>query len=293
MSLARSSLAVLLAAAVLASGCTEGDPAEAKRSPGDTIADALAAVQDEKGARYSLDVRLNVKTQGETRERELQQLANAPVSLHFEGGASSTALTADGSARLRGLTFDAELLVGTQELFLNFMNRWYRSGKLGLDRPKRSRLAQKIRTEEDVRRHFAEMFKGTVSEGPTVDDTETTQFRGTLDPQGIERLNREQGEDTFSPRELARLREIADDVEILLVTGSDDDLPRRLRLSVELTELDLAALRETTTDDSLAGIRSITADFDLKLSDWGEPVSYERPAQFEPLERIFGALGSR
>ncbi len=287
-----------------AAGCLHdgggGGGGGATQDPAELAADAVAAVRAEKSAGYTLDAEVEITTTGDVDDRRLEQLANAPIALHIEGEASASALTADATARFRGVALAAGLLLGRRELFLNFMDRWYGRRGVGLDAVlrrgerelgDRTGFAEGLGTERELRRRFERILNGTVSDGPELDGTATRQFEGRLDVEGIEALADENAR-PLSAQERRQLRLVGDATRVLLVVGADDDLPRRVRVRLELPSSRAERLGARVLGESFRGVQSLRVDVDLRLSDWGTDVSYERPARFGSLSEILGELGS-
>ena len=288
--------AVLVGVVLVTAGCFHDGNGKTARDPGSIAAEAIAAVREERSAHYRLDVSFELRTNGDVESTRLEQLANTPIDLRFEGDLSSSALTSDASARFRGLPLAARLLAGPRELFLRFMDEWYgtrRTGLRTLERLARDELARRLGVAgeladgDGIGRRFPQLFAGTVSDGPELDGTATRQFRGRLDLDGIERLRGEVGQPPLTPEERAWLGAVSTSARIVVVVGDEDSLPRAVTITVDARPATLASLRAAGAP-ALTGIASLTATLELRLSDWGRDVSYERPRNVAPLEVALG-----
>lgn len=287
-----------LLGALMVAGCLHGDDGAANGGPraaAELAAEAFAAVSEQTGARYSLDVELRIETNGDADGR-LALIANTPIKLHFDGAVSRNAVTGDLSATIRRVPFTARIVAGRRELFIRFMGRWYGSRKTGIGELERWLEAQArrnpgvgepLRSEDGIRRSFDEIFTGRLRSGPELDGTSTREFQGRPNAAGIEGLSVQNGGRLLTPAESERLAVLTDDVRVRLAVG-DDGLPRRLELRSRIPPADIGSL--VTPGSALAGVESVSIDARLDLSDWGDEVSYERPSEFEPLSRILGGI---
>ena len=291
----RRLLLATLALAALAAGCgssadragSDGPPA-----PADLAGDATQALYEAGSAHYVLDG--SVEAEGE----EMDGFPS-PLTLHLEGDYSQEALTADGSVSFPGGNFTGGLIVGPHEFFVNFLGRWFGTKEYGIadaeselekDDPRAAELYRDLQTGDGVRRYFDRVLVGDVTEGPETDGDATWAFEGHLNADGIAGLAAEFGEEGPTGSELDAFRQIADNVQVTIVVGRDDSLPRRFEVDVELTPEDLAALEQADSGFDTHG--SVRMDLALVLSDFGKEVQYEAPEQFEPLENAFEAFFS-
>jgi hypothetical protein len=268
---------------VLAAGCGQRfdrGPGNAP-APGDLAADALTALQDAGSAHFVAD--LQTKAAG----------TGLAVSAHAEGDASRTALDAEGSVTLGGFTVQARVRAGEHGFFIEFGDRWYGDETEGIsdlfeDAQKEhdGQVWNELATPEVLRRNFGELFEGEVREGPDLDGVSTWQFEGTFDADGVvEFARRFDAEPT--PEELEAFRFVAEASHVLLLVGREDHLPRKLELSVELSDDAVEELRDRAplNFDSTESFTST-----LELSEFGKSVEAEAPAEVRPLDELFEDL---
>jgi hypothetical protein len=269
----------ILVIVVLAAGCGQRfdrAPGNAP-APGDLAADALAALQDAESAHFVAEV--SAEGNGEP---------FSPFSLRVEGDASATALDAQGSVTFGGVSLQGRVLAGEDSFFVEFMGSWYGQEGEGIGdvfaearNEHDGAVWNELATPDGVRRNFGELFEGEVREGPVLDGVATWEFEGHLDADGIvefaRRFEAEPGEE-----ELEEFRLVAEASRVLLVVGQADRLPRRLELSVELSDEALEQLDEGSTP------QRFTAS--LELSEFGTPVEIESPADFRPFDELFSDL---
>lgn len=296
---------VLLALALAAAGCGGGDSGggggggDGAPAANDLAADAFAAMEEQQAARFVLDALFDVEASGQVGDPTLQQFAENPPKIHVEGAASEEALNAEGSVDFAGQTFRAMVLAGESEAYVNFLGEWYGTTQFGLgdakdqaggaeDDPDAQRLQEKFGSPEGVRENFDQILTGEVTEGPEADGTETWQFEGTLNVDGIQELAKEEGEE-MEPEERDQLETIADAVTVTFLVGKEDDLVRRVELKLDISREDLETLSEDTQE--IEGVEAMTGSFSVDFSDWGTEVAYDAPAQFKPIEQLLGALG--
>jgi hypothetical protein len=270
----------MLVAVLLAAGCGQRfdrAPGNAP-TPGDLAADALAALEDAGSAHFVADVKTEESGMG------------FPFAVHLEGDASSTAVAVDGSVSFGGATFQGRLLADSHAFFIEFMGQWYGDEHGILDALAEAKkehdgaVWDELATPDGLRRNFGELFDGEVTEGPDVDGAATWQFEGRLDADGVLEFGR-RFEAEPSDRELEELRLFAERSRFVLVVGQDDHLPRRLELSLELTEEDLEHLEDASSFREAGSFKA-----SLELSEFGKPVDIQAPADFKPLDQLFQDL---
>jgi hypothetical protein len=281
-------LPLVLAVATALAGCGTGEtsaraPAQAPSeapAPGDLAADAVAALERVASAHYALDASFMVDPADDAGGGSPAG-GEQPVELHVEGDASADAGTADITVEASGQRLAAKILVRDTQFYVNFMGAWYGGdlSKYADARDERRELA----TPERVRKHFEEVFTGTVQEGPLMDGRPTWSYTGTLDSAGLVRLADEYGR-TLSEEERAQLEELARAVELRFLVGKEDALPRRIE--VELS------LGKSALDRSFALLDELRASAALRLSDFGKPVEVDPPAEYRPLEELARQLFS-
>jgi hypothetical protein len=272
-----------LALVLLAAGCGQRfdrGPGNAPASA-DLAADALSALQEAGSAHFVAD--LKTETEG----------GALPVSVHVEGDASRTAVDAEGSVTFGGFTVQGRVLAGEHALFLEFGGRWYGDEPKGItdafedaQQEHEGQVWNELATPEGLRRNFGKLFEGEVTEGPDLDGVATWQFEGRLDADGVVEFARRFDADP-TPEEVEQFRLVAEASRIVLVVGQDDHLPRRLELSVELSDEALQELKDGAPMN-LDSAQSFTGT--LELSEFGKSVEIEAPADLRPLDELFEDL---
>jgi hypothetical protein len=284
-----SAIAFLAALVVVlgAAGCGqrfEREPGNAPASA-DLAADALAALEAAGSAHFVADLRSG----------SADSQVPFQISLHFEGDASRDALDAEGSVSFGAGSLRGRVLVGEHDFFVQFMDQWYGEHHGLVDalkeakRNENGRVWDELATPEGLRRNFDQLFEGEVKEGPAIEGGPATwQFEGKLDPEGvIELAKRFDAQPT--DREEEMLAKVADATRFVLVVGQDDQLPRRLEFSVNLSAEDLKEM-EASGVSRFDGAESFTAT--LELSEFGKQVEIHPPADFKPLDALFEQLFS-
>jgi hypothetical protein len=271
-----------LAVVLLAAGCGQRfERAGNAPAPGDLAADALAALQDAGSAHFVADMKTTATG------------AEMPFSVHVEGDASTTALDAEGSVTFGGFSLQGRVLAGEHAFFLEFGGRWYGDETQGIAdafeeaaKEHDGQVWNELATPEGLRRNFGELFAGKVTEGPDVDGVATWQFEGRFDVDGVvEFARRFDAEPT--PEEAEQFRLVAEASRIVLVVGREDHLPRRLEVTVELSDEVVEELQDGAPMD-LGSAESFTSR--LELSEFGKPVEIEAPDGVRPLDELFEDL---
>jgi hypothetical protein len=268
-----------------AAGCGqrfEREPGNAPASA-DLAADALAALEAAGSAHFVVDLKSG----------SADSQVPFQISLHFEGDASKDALDAEGSVSFGAGSLRGRVLVGEHDFFVQFMDQWYGEHHGLVEALKEAkkedngRVWNELATPEGLRRNFDQLFEGEVKEGPAVDGgLATWQFEGGLDPEGvIEFAKRFDAQPT--DREEEMFAKVAEATTFLLVVGRDDQLPRRLKFSVNLSTEDLKEMQESDSG-TLGGAENFTAT--LELSEFGKQVDIHPPADFKPLDALFENL---
>jgi len=274
----RALLALAAAAAVLA-GCgtaPSGGAPDGAPAPADLAADAVAALADAGSAHYVLDA--DLRGNGD---------AGFDAGLHVEGDASEDAVTAEGSVTFPGGSLAGAVLASEDEIFLRFMGQWYGERETGL-----GRADDDAPTPDAVREHFNDIFTGSVAGGPDVGGSATWRFQGKLNPDGFADLTERFEEERVTDEQRQLLRRVADHSRFVLDVGRDDDLPRHLRFSLELSAEDVAAVGDAFAGTSLYDLADLDVEATLDLSEFGKDVSYDAPASYRPLDELFDQLFS-
>jgi hypothetical protein len=264
---------------LLAAGCGQRfdrAPGNAP-APRDLVADALAALQEAGSAHFVAEVKS--EEGGEP---------FSPMSLRVEGDASATAVDAQGSVTFGGVSLQARVLAGEDAVFVQFGGSWYGEEGEGISdafeeaqKEHDGAVWEELATPEGLRRNFGELFEGEVGEGPVVDGVATWQFEGHLDADGVIDFARRFDADP-PDEDLEEFRLVAEASHVLLVVGRDDHLPRRLELSLELSDEALEQLGEGSSPQRFNAT--------LELSEFGKPVEIEAPADFKPFDELFASV---
>jgi hypothetical protein len=290
-----SALVVLCAAlGAVAYAGTTGD----KPSLGDLIGSSLRAAsgQDDLKVHYALTARLDATPSAQATEQTRRFLSD-PISVSASGGLSEDAVTVAGTVGLLGRSYRAEALLGRHETYVNLLGAWYGDRSKGLRDARRSAedRAGSSADPETLRRtlrwvhdHADEVLDAQVTAGPDIDG-ETWQARGACRPAALIILAERSGvsvsaEDRRAVEAFCRL------AEFTYVVGADDRLPRRLRVVADLDGQALTRLGAAGGDDASGELDALRMEFDVKLTQWGEDVSYEAPADVKPMEDMGMAL---
>jgi hypothetical protein len=283
-----SAIAFLVALVVVlgAAGCGQRFDHGAGDAPssGDLAADALRALEEKGSAHFIADLKT-----GPTAESE-----SASFTVHLEGDASGEAVDAEGSAAFGAFTVNGRLLVDEHAFFVQVMDQWYGDNTGIADeletakQQHEGRVWDELATPEGLRRNFGQLFDGEVSEGPTIDGVATWQFKGKLDAAGVVAFAKRFAA-APDAREQELFKKVAESSTVLLVVGREDSLPRRIELSVHLSESELQEL-QASGYSSTDGAENFTSS--LELSDFGKRVEFQRPADARPLDQLFEELFS-
>lgn len=283
-----SAIAFVVALVVVlgAAGCGQ----RFDRSPGDAPAagdlagDALQALEEAGSAHFVADLKT-----GPTAESD-----SASFTVHLEGDASGEAVDAEGSVAFGAFTVNGHILVGEHSVFVQVMDQWYGDNTGIADELETAkeqhdgRVWDELATPEGLRRNFAQLFDGQVTEGPTVEGVATWQFRGKFDAAGVVTFAKRFGA-ALDAREQELFTKVADASTVLLVVGQEDKLPRRVELSVHLSPDELQQLQSSgySSTDGAANFNS-----SLELSDFGKKVEFKQPTDVKPFDQLFDDLFS-
>ncbi len=283
-----SAIAFVVALVVVlgAAGCGQRFDRSTGDAPaaGDLAADALQALEDAGSAHFVADLKTGPSADSES----------ASFTVHLEGDASGEAMDAKGSVAFGAFTVNGRLLVGEHAFFVQVLDQWYGDNtgiadELETARQQHAgRVWDELATPEGLRRNFARLFEGEVTEGPSVDGVATWQFRGKFDPTGVVTFAKRFGA-ALDAREQQLFTKVADASTVLLVVGQEDRLPRRLELSVRLSADELQEL-QTSGFSSTDGAENFTSS--LALSDFGKKVELQQPTDVRPLDQLFDELFS-
>lgn len=280
--LAPLALALAATAVVGCGGSSEPSPAADR-----VVLDALRALQGEraKRVRYELDARVAL-TPADGAQPLARFLSAARLRLQAEGAIALGTLLADGRVEAAGEEYAAKLMAGDSGFFVRWKDVWY-----GTEDVESTPLEGGLPDEEGYDRSLAELeaaagrlFAGEVRDGPDMDG-ETWKVDLELDREAVVELARSRG---LRPtrRELEQLERLADGLELTLVAGKDDKLPRALELKLE------GAPASWGIGEAEGQVERASVALSLKLSDWGEEVAFEPPRDYRAIEGLlFGLLG--
>jgi hypothetical protein len=144
-------------------------------------------------------------------------------------------------------------------------------------------LLDALATEDGMRRYFDDVAEARVGPGPEINGIETWQLEGALNAEGIARLLERPGED------LEALEIVARPSRVALVVGREDRLPRRVDFRIDLTP-EAAPKIDGWDAFELPGGGVQDTEIAIELSGFGEPVAYDPPASFRPLDELFARL---
>ena len=282
---ARPLLLLVLAAAGAVGGCGPADQPGAAADPpseGRILGDSVRALArlGEPSFRYELAVRVEAHLSEEA--GLLGQIAGDPVELGVDGGFAPGVLVASGKLEVLGDEHEAELRAGPDALYLRFDDAWYGGPSddfdTSFDGPaagEAERLAAALEAAGN------ELVDGEASAGPDVDGTQTWQIAGTLDPDAAAAVARAAGE-RVPNGEVDAARNAIARARIKLAVGRADHLPRRIEVRLPIEREDLGALGEGVP------VERIDLEVSADLTDWGRPVTFERPASARPFEELLG-----
>jgi hypothetical protein len=281
---------VLVLGAVVAAGCGGGE----KPDVSTLVASSLRATSGQKDMRvhYSLQAKVDATPSGRATAQTRKWLSS-PISLTASGGASKDAVTLAGNVAFTGKSYHAEALLGQHETFINLLGSWYGDRTKGLgDAKKTAKDTAAAKASPDqlkkalrwVYDHSDEVLDAQVTAGPEIDG-KTWQAEGHCDPDGVAKLAEQNGK-KLSAQERKDVATFCRVTSITYVVGADDHLPRELRIAADLDKPTLAALAASSGDDSTKELDGLHIALDIKLTQWGEDVTYKAPADVKPMEDI-------
>jgi hypothetical protein len=288
---------LLIVCAVVAAGCAgTGDKPDAAG----LVASSLRAAAGQKDAKVHYAVKAKIDATPSARaSEETRKWLSSPISLTASGGASEEAFTIAGDVAFTGKTYHAEALLGQHETFVNLLGSWYGDRTKGLADAKdtaEDQAASKADPEQIkkalrwVYDHSSEVFDAQVTAGPDIDG-KTWQATGHCKADGIAKLARENGE-TLSAKERQDIATFCRIVHVTYVVGAEDHLPRELRIAADLDKRELTTLAASTGDADTDELERLRMELDIKLTKWGNDVTYTAPADPKPMEDLgMAALG--
>ncbi len=294
----RNRLAAVAAALTLttaaAAGCGSDDTgpegASASQAPkaGVLLGESLRRMEGQKSAVVSL----GMDVAGRSADPKLAPFLGKPISARISGGFSEAALALTGVVEGMGRKERIEARADRARSFVRFGGTWYGPGD-GLDRASSASEtdpAELRRAVAVLREHGDRVVKGKVVPGPDLDGP-TWQVSGPLDADGIIAAARAEGEAPDAD-ETQGLRLIAPLVKVTFAAGREDRLPRRFALRVDLSPEQVQRVRALGGADAEDfPLDELRAGLSLDMTRWGEPVRFQAPADPEPFESLYGAIG--
>jgi hypothetical protein len=284
--------------ALVAVGCGISASGGSKPALGDLVGSSLraAAGQDDLKVHYAVTAKLDGTPSARASE-ETKKLLSDPVSLSASGGVSERAVTLAGTVGLLGRSYSAEARIGQSETYVSLLGSWYADRTKGLGDAKQSaqdKAGSKADPEEVkkalrwVYDHSDEVLDAQVTAGPDIDGP-TWQAKGHCRADAVVELASRNGE-TVSAGDRKGIETFCRLTEITYVIGADDHLPRELRVVADLDKQAITQLAAGSGDDSAAELDALRMDIDIKLTQWGQDVTFTAPADPKPMEDIGAAL---
>jgi hypothetical protein len=285
-------LSSLLAAyALAAAGCAgSGGTPDASG----LLASSIRAAAGQKGMKVHYAVTAKVDgTPSARASAQTRKWLSSPLSLNASGGLSQDAATLSGNVGFTGKRFHAAALLGPHETFVNLLGSWYGDRTKGLADAERS-AEDKAASKADPKQlekalrwvydHADEVLDARVTAGPDIDG-KTWQATGHCDADGIAELARQNGQ-PVSAKDRKDIATFCRLVEITYVVGADDRLPRELRLTARIDNRAMAALAAAGDDASAGELDRLDLELDVKLTRWGQDVTYTAPANTKPMDEL-------
>ena len=213
---------------------------------------------------------------------------NAQVGIQFEGDVSTSALAGDLQVSFPGGTLGARVLANEQDVYVRFMSEWYHADAGVSDALKKAgenngELLLELTTPAGLGKFFAELFEGEVTRGPDVDGVATWEFDGRLRSETLADFVERYGGVELTENDRSLFEKVAATSHIVVDVGQDDDLPRKIELTLNPPK-DLHF--DSNELESSDGAFSVT----VELSDFGQEVSFNPPKDPRPLDDLFGQL---
>lgn len=240
-------------------------------------ADALIALRDAGSAHVVVDAK-GGSISG----------TNAQLGVHFEGDVSTSALAGDVQVSLPGGTLGARVLADEHNVYVRFMGQWYHassgvSDALESAGEDNGELLAELASPAGLGKLFTQVFEGQIARGPDVDGAATWEFAGRLRAETLAGLVERYGGTELTDDDRAAFEKVAATSHIVVDVGQDDDLPRKIELSLTPPKDLHFDSEELETSD---GAFSVT----VELSDFGQDVSFSPPENSRPLDELFDQL---
>ena len=213
---------------------------------------------------------------------------NAQVGIHFEGDVSTSALVGDLQLSFPGATLGARVLADEHDVYVRFMGVWYHedagvADAFDMAGEENGELLSQLTTPASLGKLFTQLFEGEIAQGPDLGGAATWEFDGRLRADTFANLVEEYGGIELTAKDRALFDKVAATSHLVVDVGQEDALPRKLELTLDPPK-DLQFDSEEL--ESSDGAFSVT----LKLSDFGEEVSFSPPTSPKPLDELFGQL---
>lgn len=292
--------AALLAIVLLVAGCGAAGVGGGDQT--DVLSNALISLSGTESVRIDANVKVNAKgvNGGESGSASLSGYVSKNDRASLDG---SFTYTKDGKPKemMFGLRLTKE------KLYLKLMSDWYMASLKDLKEMADQQAAQskkdprtiieRLRTRAALRDISRNAFVGAVSDGPRLDGVETTQWKGTIDPDGVIEMAIKYGGDDASmtdeerAKAKATLAQISKLLEITVVVGKDDGKPRRIVTRFQANEAEMKEIQKAAGE---AGTGDYPDQLDvsvkINLSDYDKPFDVDEPEGAKPIEQLLGAF---
>jgi hypothetical protein len=237
-------------------------------------ADALIALRDAGSAHVVIDAKGGSISGTSTQ-----------LGVHFEGDVSTSALAGDVQVTFPGATLGARILANEHDVYVRFMGEWYHapsgvSEALNMAGEQNGELLMELSTPAGLGKLFTQLFEGEIAQGPDVEGAPTWEFDGRLRAETLASLVEKYGGVELTDNDRALFDKVAATSHIVVDVGRDDDLPRKIVVS-------LAPPKDLHFDsqelESSGGALSVT----VELSNFGQDVSFSPPKGARPLDELF------
>jgi hypothetical protein len=284
--------------ALVAVGCGISASGGSKPALGDLVGSSLRAVagQDDLKVHYAVTAKLDATPSAQASE-ETRKFLSDPISLSASGGLSKGAVTLAGTFGLLGKSYSAEARVGQSETYVNLLGSWYGDSTKGLGDAKQSAQdkAGSKADPEQVKKalrwiydHSDEVLDAQVTAGPDIDGP-TWQAKGHCRADAVVDLVGRNGA-AVSSADRKGIETLCRLTEITYVIGADDHLPRELRVVADLDNQAITQLAAGSGDGSARELDALHMDVAVKLTQWGQDVTFKAPANPKPMEDLGTAL---
>jgi hypothetical protein len=284
---------LLLVTALVAAGCAAIGGGRPDTSGLVASSIRAAAGQKDPKVHYAVRARIAAVPSPQASPEQRKMLAS-PVRLEANGGVAKDALTIAGELGLAGRRYRAEALVGEHETFVNLLGAWYGDRTKGLAdaateaKDKAPAQADTKQVEKALRwvyDHSDEVLDATVTRGPDIDGP-TWQAKGRCDASGLAKLAKANGH-ALAANERTAVATFCRAAELTYVAGADDRLPREIKVALHLDKATMAAL-EAAGDGGAKSrdLDRLDVELDLRLTGWGDPVTYDAPADTRPMSDL-------